>query len=288
MLIHVQPLSNGQGVGSLLVTDMQMRYGRVGISTSVISDNSTALLLSNSGFYAVDTIVQDSTKKKVMLAGGSKTINVSAWGFGRVTGADGKTTFLNGAVLESPARDSSLVVGPRKQFFTRRRPKYDDLGFSQILDARAYGARGDGQSDDAAVLNHLFAAAANMSAVVYIPFGVYVIKDTVEIPVGSRIIGQAWPQIMVAGSKFSNALKPHVGVRVGRPGQVGVVEIQTLMFTVKGATAGAVMMEWNVHEAGQGSAGLWGKSSSSLAYQAPSLHVLSYRHPFPHRWRGRY
>lgn len=252
-----------------------MRYGRVAISTSIISDNSTALLLSNSGFYAVDTIVQDSTKKKVLLAGGSKTVNVNAWGFGRVTSADGKTTFLNGAALESPNRDSSLVFGPRKEFFTRRRPKYDDLGFSQILDAKAYGARGDGQSDDTAVLNHLFAAAANMSAIVYMPFGVYLIKDTVEIPVGSRIIGQAWPQIMVTGSKFANSLKPHVAVRVGRPGQVGVVEIQTLMFTVRGATAGAIMMEWNVHEAVQGSAGLWGKFPNPLACHAPNLHLFT-------------
>ncbi|RYP62497.1 hypothetical protein DL769_007276 [Monosporascus sp. CRB-8-3] len=251
------PMSNGQGIGSLLVTDMRMHYGRVGISTSMMSDNSTALLLSNSGFYYVDTIVEDTTKGQVLLAGGPKTKNVDAWGFGRVTSANGNTTFLNGATLDSPARASSLVTGGHNQFFTRRRPKYDDLGFSQIIDARAYGARGDGKSDDTAVLNHLFAAAANMSAIVYLPFGVYLIKDTVEIPVGSRIIGQAWPQIMATGSKFADVPQPHVAVRVGLPGQVGVVEIQSMMFTVKGATSGAVMMEWNVHESGQGSAGLW-------------------------------
>ncbi|KAH7305819.1 pectate lyase superfamily protein-domain-containing protein, partial [Stachybotrys elegans] len=247
----------GGGIGSLFVTDMQMRYGRVGIATSVMSDNSTALLLSNSGFYAVDTVVKDMAKGKVLLPGSSKTRNVDNWGFGMVTNANGDTTFLNGAVLDSPNRDSSLVVGPRNQFFTRRRPKYDDVGYSQILDARAYGAQGDGKTDDTAVLNHLFATAANMSAIVYIPFGVYLIQDTIDIPVGSRIIGQAWAQIMATGSKFSNALQPRVAVRVGLPNQVGVVEIQSLIFTVKGATAGAVLMEWNVHESAQGSAGLW-------------------------------
>jgi glucan 1,3-beta-glucosidase len=30
-----------------------------------------------------------------------------------------------------------------------------------------------------------------------------------------------------------------------------------LLFTVQGATAGAILVEWNVHEAGQGSAGMW-------------------------------
>ncbi|KAH7492899.1 hypothetical protein FOMA001_g2168 [Fusarium oxysporum f. sp. matthiolae] len=62
---------------------------------------------------------------------------------------------------------------------------------------------------------------------------------------------------MATGSRFADPLKPRVAVRVGLPGQVGVVEIQNMMMTVKGATAGAIMMEWNVHESGQGSAGLW-------------------------------
>ncbi|KAJ3466400.1 hypothetical protein MRS44_007058 [Fusarium solani] len=251
------PMSTGQGIGSLHMTDLRMHYVKVAVSTSIMSDNSTALLLSNSGFYYVDTIVEDTSKKQVLLPGGPKTINVDTWGFGRVTSADGTTAFHNGAKLDSPVRDPSLVTGDRRQFFTRRRPKYDDLGFSQILDAKGYGAKGDGKTDDTAVLRHLFSAAANMSALVYIPFGVYIITDTVEIPVGSRVIGQAWPQLMATGSKFSDALHPRVAVRVGLPGQVGVVEIQNMMMAVKGATAGAIMMEWNVHESGQGSVGLW-------------------------------
>lgn len=118
-----------------------MHYVGVGISTSIVLENSTALLLSNPKFYYVDTIVEDITQGQVLLAGGPGTINVDDWGFGRVTSADGNT-------------------------FTRCRPKYDDIGYSQIINARDYGARGDGKSDDTAtcILNHLFAAAANMSA----------------------------------------------------------------------------------------------------------------------------
>ncbi|KAF4495466.1 Glucan 1,3-beta-glucosidase [Fusarium agapanthi] len=251
------PMSTGQGIGSLHMADLRFHYVKVAVSTSVMSDNSTALLLSNSGFYNVDTIAKDTSKNQVLLRGGKGTVNVDTWGFGRVTSANGTTAFHNGANLDSPVRNDSLVTGGRKQFFTRRRPKYDDLGFSQILDAKAYGAKGDGKTDDTAVLKHLFSAAANMSAIVYVPFGVYIITDTVEIPVGSRVIGQAWPQIMATGSKFADPLKPRVAVRVGLPGQVGVVEIQSMMVTVKGATAVAIMMEWNVHESSQGSAGLW-------------------------------
>lgn len=278
-------MSNGQGIGSLLMTDMRMKNVRVGISTSMMSDNSTALLLSNSEFYDVSTIVEDTPKRQVLLPGGAKT-SVGSWGFGRVTNADGNTAFHNGAKLDSPVRPSSLITGGNNQFFTRRRPKYDNLGFSQIIDARAYGAHGDGKTDDAPILNYILSAAANMSAIVYLPFGVYVIKDTIEIPVGSRIIGQAWPQLMATGPKFANAMQPHVAIRVGQPGQAGVVELQSMMFTVKGATAGAVMMEWNVHEAGQGSAGLWGQLSYALTTMSNISLTCRRRYSLPCWRRG--
>ncbi|KAH8753311.1 pectin lyase fold/virulence factor [Diaporthe sp. PMI_573] len=253
------PMGTGQGVGSLLITDLQMYGGRTGISTSLHADNSTALLIMNSAFWFVERIVVDADKPAVLLPGATGEKKVDGWGFGRVSSPKGDVSFLNGATLATGKRHPSLVQRStaRQDFFTRRRPKYNQISFSQVIDAKEYGARGDGKSDDTAILNHLFSAAANMSSIVYMPFGVYLITDTVEIPVGSRIIGQAWSQIMAAGVKFQDANKPHVAVRVGRKGQVGVVEIQSLMLTVKGATAGTVMMEWNVHESTQGSAGLW-------------------------------
>lgn len=45
--------------------------------------------------------------------------------------------------------------------------------------------------------------------------------------------------------------------RVGEPGDKGIVEISDFLFTVQGPTAGAVLVEWNVHEDTQGSAGMW-------------------------------
>jgi hypothetical protein len=47
--------------------------------------------------------------------------------------------------------------------------------------------------------------------------------------------------------------------QVGNVGDVGSVEMQDLMFTTKGATAGAVLVEWNIQADAQGSAALWGK-----------------------------
>lgn len=41
--------------------------------------------------------------------------------------------------------------------------------------------------------------------------------------------------------------------RVGNEGDVGTVEISDMLFTVSGPTAGAILMEWNIHESTQGS-----------------------------------
>jgi uncharacterized Zn-finger protein len=112
--------------------------------------------------------------------------------------------------------------------------RYTDIGLSQIIDVKAYGAQGDGYADDTAALNSVFAIAANMSSIVYFPFGVYLIKDTINIPVGTRIVGQAWAQLMATGPKFADASHPRVAVKIGQPGDVGSVEIQDMLFTVRG------------------------------------------------------
>ena len=146
----------------------------------------------------------------------------------------------------------------KPNLFTRRRPKYYDVLVNQIMDVKALGAKGDGTCDDRAVLNAILDGAANTSSIVYFPYGVYIITDTLRVPIGSRIIGQAWAQIMASGSNFQDELRPRAAVQVGRPGDTGIIEIQDMLFTVSGPTAGAVVVEWNAHEDTQGSVGLWG------------------------------
>jgi hypothetical protein len=242
-----------------------MISGTVGISTSLSAQNSTSFMLQNSRFQNVATVVRDAVQSSVLLAGGSGYTDVDSWGFGKVSATGGATVFVSDDTVAVPVRAASLTqtgtsIGPNQDYyFTRRRPSYAILGGSEVLDARAMGAQGDGVADDTTVLNYIFSAAANMSAIVYIPYGVYLVTDTIHIPVGSRIMGQAWPQIMGSGVKFSNANSPRAVVKVGEPGMVGVVEIQNMLFTTKGATAGAVLVEWNVRESFQGSAGLWGE-----------------------------
>lgn len=62
---------------------------------------------------------------------------------------------------------------------------------------------------------------------------------------------------MAAGAYFGNEDDPKVMIRVGKPGDRGSMEISNMLFTVRGNTAGCILMEWNIHESTQGSASMW-------------------------------
>ncbi|KAK3175380.1 hypothetical protein K4F52_010314, partial [Lecanicillium sp. MT-2017a] len=71
-------------------------------------------------------------------------------------------------------------------------------------------------------------------------------------------MGQSWSQLVASGPKFSDSSNPHVLFRVGaKGGETGSVEIQDLLFTNRGPTAGFVAVEWNIESDAQGSAAMW-------------------------------
>ena len=77
---------------------------------------------------------------------------------------------------------------------------------------------------------------------------------------------------------------PWVAVRVGNDGDAGVMEIQDMMFTAKGPTAGVILMEWNVAQDAPGSAAMWGKLSSE---QHLCNMLTRRRQSLQDRWRCR-
>lgn len=197
---------------------------------------------------------------------------LDSWGYGVLTNTtSGRSFFSSGARLPLMKRNDSMVgdsyhnMAP--SLFTRRRPRYSDVLASAIMNVKALGAKGDGVTDDTAAINSILTGAANTSSVVYFPYGIYLVRNTIKIPVGSRIVGQAWAQIMGTGGTFAREAEPKPVVQVGLKGDVGIIEIQDMMFTVKGATLGAIVVEWNVRETSQGSVGLWGKFSSFFPQQ---------------------
>lgn len=133
-------------------------------------------------------------------------------------------------------------------YFTRPKPQYE--GTTPVV-ATQNGVSNSGTGDQTAAINALL--SGNVGSVIFFPAGVYLVSGTVHVPVGSKIIGSGWSQIMGTGSYFQDQSNPKVMVQVGSAGDSGVVEISDMLFTVKGPTAGAILVEWNVHESSQGS-----------------------------------
>ncbi|KAJ8150769.1 hypothetical protein LV165_007523 [Aspergillus fumigatus] len=191
-------MSSGHGVGSFVLVDAVTANTPSGTLTSLYSTNSTAFLLQNVEFYNIEKAIMAERRADPILAGGGNDVLIDAWGFG----------------LYAQDADPYFLQQRDIQLFTRRRPQYADIGHSQVFDVTSHGAKGDGVTDDTINLNSVFTVAVNLSSIVYIPHGVYKVTDTLKIPKGSRIIGQAWSQIMATGPKFQDADDPHVAVQV--------------------------------------------------------------------------
>ena len=75
--------------------------------------------------------------------------------------------------------------------------------------------------------------------IIFFDAGVYYVTDTITIPAGAQIVGEAWSVILAGGSKFNSQSNPQVVVQAGTSGSEGVLEISDIVFSTAGPG------EWN-------------------------------------------
>lgn len=214
---------------------------------------STGVVLENVAFDSVTTGVADSSGK-ALLSGGTK--HIEGWATGPVY-TDSKRSFSMGGDMPKYKRVQSLLDTTKSNapYYERSKPQYETRSAGDFVHLKDLGAKGDGSTDDSAAIQQ--ALDANVGRLIFVDAGTYILKDTVTIPAGSILIGEAWSQFAASGSKFTDPQNPRPMLRVGRPGDVGSMELQDLIFTTQGPTAGAILVEWNIKASSQGAAGLW-------------------------------
>lgn len=245
-----------QGTGSLTVVDSH--FISVPYAIPVSRDKRPAITLDN-------VLIEGNTPSVVLISGGETILagvtggsaTIKSWAMGpRYTNTNGSGAYVTGDIDPAPVKPAVLLDGGGSgKFFTRSKPQYETLGAGSFVSVADFGATGDGTGDQSGAINSALAAANGR--VVFFPAGVYPVASTVNVPVGSRIVGEAWPQIMGWGAAFGDPYNPQPVVRVGNVGDAGDVEISDMLFTVRGPTPGAVVVEWNIREASQGSAAMW-------------------------------
>ncbi|KAF6815301.1 glucan -beta-glucosidase [Colletotrichum sojae] len=163
----------------------------------------------------------------------------------RYNGTNGNET--SGFIKDIPNKPNGLLE--RGKLFLKSKPQYEKLGAEKILDAVSYGISNDGTGDQTTKINSFLKDAVAAKKAAYFPAGIYQVEGTVFIPKDSMIMG--------TGNYFEDIDNPKVIIKVGNEDEAGTLEISDMLFTVKGATAGAILMEWNIREINQGSVGMW-------------------------------
>lgn len=251
-----------QLVGSVLVQDSSIETSRAGILTS-FSTNSTpvaggTLVIDNVEFRGSGAAVANPLNVTVVPG----SARVASWAQGREYRTDAAADGIPQGVraqgpLEAETKPGSLVDGGGA-VFERSKPQYEQHPASAFVSVKANGAKGDGRTDDTAAIQAVLdRVAATPHGILYFDHGSYVVSDTVRVPKDIKITGEAWAHILASGAAFGDESQPRPVFQVGRPGDVGAVEMSDLVFATAGPQPGAVMVEWNVRDATQGACGMW-------------------------------
>jgi glucan 1,3-beta-glucosidase len=121
-----------------------------------------------------------------------------------------------------PTTRAASLVDSSGAFVTVVPPTYQDLTTAQVVNVKEHSVAGDGIRDDTAAIQAVINSAAASNQLVFFPYGTYVITDTIKVPTGSRLVGEAWSQLMASGSKFGDIKKPRPMIQIGAPGDVGM------------------------------------------------------------------
>jgi len=212
---------------------------------------STGLILENIALSGVGVAVVDTAGRTLL----ASSATIDQWIVGPVyQGSAEKRDFSYGGKVGSFRRHGSLL-DTMGNYFERARPQYEDQDVSVFRHTKDLGCKGDGSTDDTVAFQA--AVDASVGKILFVDAGTYILTSTIKIPSGTKIVGETWSQLTASGAFFSDSSNPKALIMVGTPGEVGNVEMQDLIFTTHGATAGAVLIEWNLEAEYQGAAGLW-------------------------------
>lgn len=205
----------------------------------------------------IENLTIDQAGPVVVVAGGAPLLGplrtVDTWVYGNAEpgwyqAGTGYTTKRTPALLSSDGK-----------IFTKIQPTYAGTSAANVVNVKAVPGLpvyGDGRTDDVASLNTILQRNVTAGKIMYFPYGVYLVRETLFIPAGSRIVGEAWSVISAAGSYFADAVNPLPVIKVGNLGDSGICEISEMRFTVSEILPGAMICQINM--SGQlGDVALW-------------------------------
>jgi len=147
------------------------------------------------------------------------------------------------------ARSSGTVAASRLPRLLQSRPTFEKAGGADPANVLAFGAKGDGIHDDTAA----FVKAIAASEVVFVPWGLYKITETLVLTSKSKIVGEGLAHIWLGNNSagFNNPQKPKALILAPDDADAEVWLADLLVTCGKG-NAGAVSIHWM-----SGHGGIW-------------------------------
>jgi glucan 1,3-beta-glucosidase len=181
------------GAGSITLLDSTaLKVGRV-IATGESGNGQGSIVIDNLKATSVGSIVQNYINNRVILAGSEPLVTVGSWVQGNVyLGLD--NGLYTQRTMSTPYKPP-VMLDQAGKFFTKSRPVYAGWSVLDIVNVKNMGAKGDGRSDDTAILNSVLRKNAQTGKITYFPHGYYVVTDTIYVPPNSRIMGEVWSAI---------------------------------------------------------------------------------------------
>ncbi|KAM0272162.1 hypothetical protein ACHAQH_008839 [Verticillium albo-atrum] len=251
------------GIGGALIVDSVIKNTKTAVAmfspTKDLGKGTTGLTLDNVKLENVQVLIDELDRDKGVTSvrttkvdGGKKDIDLWILGRSYQNNTLGKDLILEekSSRIGALTDDKNPLGLLRNPYFERAKPQYEKASVSDFVSTKGASCKGDGKTDDTSCIQSVIDNAAMNKKIVFVDAGTYIITDTINVPPGSRIVGENWAQLAATGSKFKDE-------SVGKNGQKGTAELQDLIFTSKGETPGAVFVEWNLEAEGPGKAALW-------------------------------
>ncbi|KAJ5931044.1 Pectin lyase fold/virulence factor [Penicillium verhagenii] len=241
------------GLGSLVLLDSTIKNSGPAVrfhdSSHDTGNQNSQLLIQNLEHDGTNPIAVDSDGR-IRLAANP---HIDTWLWGSLV----EGQYEQGATHKTQ-RAANLLVNDK--FFTKPQPTYTEYGTADVVNVKSvpgFPVKGDGRQDETNSLNAILKQNAENCKITYIPFGVYRVSDTLFVPVGTRIVGEAWAVISGFGDNFKDAKNPKAVVKLGNPGDIGLIEIQDMRFSVGEILPGAKILEINAAGQQPGDVALW-------------------------------
>ncbi|KAF2107855.1 exo-beta 1,3 glucanase-like protein [Lophiotrema nucula] len=250
----INDTSREQQVGSVVIIDSSAErtgsFLRTNWTQTSKAIGAGQVILENIELKGVSAAVTgpDGTK----LGGGDTTI--TAWGQGNQYTSSGSQRWQG--TFDAAQRPKELLdPNGNGKFYSKQKPQYEGNAVGDFISIRDRGAKGDGKADDTTIVQNAITDSVAQNKILFFDHGVYKVTNTIYFPPGARIVGEMFAAIMASGSTWADKNNPVPVVKIGKPGEKGIVQWSDMLVQTQGPTPGAKIIEYNLES--QAGSGVW-------------------------------